>query len=95
MSNETGISRRDVMKAALGTAFASGVTEVQTLDMDESTVALVFRCPHRLSDAVWNDIRSQFSNVLKDTPLANVPVLILEDGCSLEAVRLPVKDREA
>jgi len=83
------MNRRELLKAALGTAFASGITEVQTLEMDESAVALVLKCPDRLDSFQRGHICNAFEYTFKGTPLEKVPVIILSGGMSLEAVKLP------
>ena len=87
--SETAFSRTELMKAALGTAFASGITEVQTLDIDESVVALVLKLPGSLTQEAHQNVLGAFERIFHGTPLVNARVIILEEGMSLEALRLP------
>ena len=83
------MNRRELLQAALGTAFASGITEVQTLDMDKNTIALVLRHPGVISSDAYKCMRESFKRILKGTPIEKIPIIILGEGMSLEAVRLP------
>ena len=83
------MNRRELLQAVLGTAFASGITEVQTLDMDKDTIALVLRHPGAISQDAYKCMRESFKRIVSGTPMEKIPLIILEQGMSLEAVRLP------
>jgi len=82
------MNRREILLSVLGTAFASGITKVQTLDLDDSAVALVLKYPGHLSTAEFKEIEISLKNILKNTPLENMPLLILHEGMEIELLRL-------
>jgi len=85
------MNRRELLLAALGTSLAAGITEAQTLhvDEDEDVIALVLRHPDRISTKAHTLLNTHLKAVFKGTQMENVPVLVLEQGMSLEVVKLP------
>lgn len=77
------------VQALLSTEVASGITQVQTLSIDEDTIALVLRHPGYISSQARDALGTSLRQLLKGTHAENLPIIILEEGMSLEAVRMP------
>ena len=87
------MNRRELLKTAFGTACSLGITDVHTLEVDEGTIALVLKSPHPLSTEARLAIRRSFTDIFKGGPIEHVPVIVLECGMSLEAVKIHDADK--
>jgi hypothetical protein len=86
------MDRREAIKRAVGLAAEAGVpveASVVEVKPESRIVALVVKCDRPLSPRAHENIRTSMKQAFSATELKDCPVIVLQDGLSLEMVAIP------
>lgn len=80
------MNRREALQAGIGILSAVGIDgEVATLT-PKNPQAFVITTPHRMSPEMCQRLHEQWKKTFRFTDLADVPVLLMENGMQLSVV---------